>query len=111
MVLAGDYRKALSRIREKVDVFLLDPPYKDGLYEDCLKEIDTLDLLSSEGIIIAEHGIRDSVPERTGSLVKVRERKYGKIKVSIYRREDFLREEEPEMVDDREDVAEGELQK
>ncbi len=111
VVLAGDYRKALSRIREKVDVFLLDPPYKDGLYEDCLKEIDTLDLLSSEGIIIAEHGIRDSVPERTGSLVKVRERKYGKIKVSIYRREDFLREEEPEMVDDREDVAEGELQK
>lgn len=85
IVLAGDYLKALSRIKEKVQVFLLDPPYKDGLYERCLKEIDTLDLLDEDGIIIAEHGVRDQVPEAVGNLVKVREKKYGKIAVSIYR--------------------------
>lgn len=94
IVLAGDYLKALSRIREKVQVFLLDPPYKDGLYERCLEEIDALDLLDEDGIIIAEHGIRDDVPEAVGNLVKVRERKYGKIAVSIYRHAASLAENE-----------------
>ena len=85
IVIAGDYSKALSKIREKVQVFLLDPPYKDGLYEKCLAQIEELDLLAEEGVIIAEHGERDFVPEQVGSLVKVKERKYGKITVSIYR--------------------------
>lgn len=93
VVLAGDYRKALSRIREQAQVIILDPPYKDGLYESCLAEIDELDLLDREGIIIAEHGVRDYVPEASGSLVKVRERKYGKIMVSIYRHAAFLEDE------------------
>lgn len=93
VVLAGDYRKALSRIREQAQVIILDPPYKDGLYESCLAEIDELDLLDREGIIIAEHGVRDYVPETSGSLVKVRERKYGKIMVSIYRHAAFLEDE------------------
>ena len=66
-------------------MFLLDPPYKDGLYEKCLAQIEELDLLDEDGVIIAEHGERDFVPEQVGSLVKVKERKYGKITVSIYR--------------------------
>ncbi|MGN0658732.1 MAG: 16S rRNA (guanine(966)-N(2))-methyltransferase RsmD [Emergencia sp.] len=92
VVLAGDYTKTLSRIREKADIFLLDPPYKAGLYEKCLELIDSLDLLNEDGIIIAEHGVRDQVPETAGRLVKVKERKYGKIMVSIYR----FAEEEPQ---------------
>lgn len=94
IVLAGDYMKALSRIREKVQVFLLDPPYKDGLYEKCLQEIDSLDLLDEEGIIIAEHGVRDFVPEQAGNLIKVKERRYGRIMVSIYRHAAFLADKE-----------------
>lgn len=86
IVLAGDYTKCLSRIREQADIFFLDPPYQAGLYENCLKTIDTLDLLSNEGIIIAEHGARDEMPERVGSLQKTRDRRYGKIMVSIYQR-------------------------
>ena len=85
IVLAGDYSKCLSRIREQADIFFLDPPYQAGLYENCLERIDTLDLLSQKGIIIAEHGARDQMPERAGNLRKVRERRYGKIMISIYR--------------------------
>lgn len=88
IVLAGDYSKCLSRIREQVDIFFLDPPYQAGLYENCLERIDTLDLLSQEGIIIAEHGARDQMPAQAGRLQKVRDRKYGRIMVSIYRRAD-----------------------
>lgn len=84
IVLAGDYAKVLNRIKDPVDIFFLDPPYKAGLYEKCLELIDSLDLLTEEGIIIAEHGVRDQVPDRIGRLEKVKERKYGKILVSIY---------------------------
>lgn len=87
VVLAGDFTKALSNIREQVDIFILDPPYKDGLYEKCLNMIDTLDLLTDDGIIIAEHGKRDYVPEEAGKLVKVREKRYGTVMLSIYRKD------------------------
>ena len=90
VVLAGDYSKALGRIKEKVQVFLIDPPYKDGLYEKCLNQIDELDLLDEEGIIITEHGVHDPVPQQAGNLIKVKEKKYGKIMVSIYRHADFV---------------------
>lgn len=85
VVLAGDYAKALTRIREQADIFFLDPPYQAGLYEKCLEMIEALDLLTEEGIIIAEHGVRDQVPDQIGRLAKVKERRYGKILVSIYR--------------------------
>ena len=90
VVLAGDYSKALGRIKEKVQVFLIDPPYKDGIYEKCLNQIDALDLLDEEGIIITEHGVHDPVPQQAGNLIKVKEKKYGKIMVSIYRHAAFV---------------------
>ncbi|NLD11363.1 16S rRNA (guanine(966)-N(2))-methyltransferase RsmD [Aminicella lysinilytica] len=84
VVILADFMRALSRIDEKVDVFILDPPYKAGIYEKCLQQIDYLDLLSPEGIILAEHGAADHMPDSFGRLTKVREKKYGKTKLSIY---------------------------
>lgn len=96
VVLAGDYTKALARVRDKADIFFLDPPYSAGLYEKCFELIETLDLLSGDGLIIAEHGVRDFLPEQIGTFQLVKERKYGKIMVSIYRytAEDELKAEE-----------------
>ena len=96
VIIAGDYSKILGRINEKVDIFLLDPPYQDGLYENCLEIIDSLDLLSEEGIIVAEHGVRDYVPETVGSLEIIKERKYGKIMVTIYAKKSEVHTEEEE---------------
>ncbi|MDD6043488.1 MAG: 16S rRNA (guanine(966)-N(2))-methyltransferase RsmD [Eubacteriaceae bacterium] len=84
VIIAGDYSKTLGRINEKIDIFFLDPPYKDGLYENCLETIESLDLLSEEGIIVAEHGVRDYVPQQVGKLEILKQRKYGKIMVTIY---------------------------
>lgn len=96
VIIAGDYSKIIGRINEKVDIFFLDPPYKDGLYENCLEIIDSLDLLSEEGIIVAEHGVRDYVPETVGSLEIIKERKYGKIMVTIYAKKSEVHTEEEE---------------
>ena len=85
VILAGDFTKTLARINEQADIILLDPPYKAGLYEGCLQQIDGLDLLKEDGIILAEHGSRDVMPEEVAGFVKTRTRKYGTMSVSIYK--------------------------
>ena len=62
VVIPGDYKKVLNRLNEKIDVFLIDPPYRAGLYENCLEQIDTLDLLAPDGIILTEHDSRTPMP-------------------------------------------------
>jgi RNA methyltransferase, RsmD family len=94
IIIPGDYQKVLGRINEKVDVYFLDPPYRAGLYEKCLSQIDSLDLLGSQGIILAEHGARDIMPENVGRLMKVKERKYGKTMVSIYKNAEDINNDE-----------------
>lgn len=88
VVLTGDYQKCLRRIDEKLDVILLDPPYQGNLYIPCLEQIDFLDLLDTDGIILAEHRSGDVLPDSVGDLECVRSRKYGKTTLSIYRKKE-----------------------
>lgn len=85
-VITADYRKALRKISDKVDIFFLDPPYESGVYESCLSQIEILDLLSDDGIIITEHDSRTDMPEFTDTLEKSRDHRYGKTVLSIYRK-------------------------
>lgn len=85
VVFQSDYSRALKRISEKVDVFLLDPPYHDGIYVDCITQIQALDLLADDGIILAEHDARSALPEEIGELERVRVFRYGKTSLSMYR--------------------------
>lgn len=95
-IIAGDFMKALRSVKEKVDVFFIDPPYATDLIARSLEAVDSLDLLASNGIIIAEHDKRDGSPERVGGLVRYREKKYGRVMLSFYAREDsaYVRGEE-----------------
>ena len=87
IVIPGDFEKVLNRLAErgeKVDVFFLDPPYKEGLYEKCFQMIRELDILADEGIIVAEHNERDVFADEIEGFVKLRDRNYGTIAVTIY---------------------------
>lgn len=59
-IVEGDYKKVLAGLKGKFDIIFLDPPYKSGIYEDCLKEIKNLDLLAEDGIIVCEHNKEDN---------------------------------------------------
>ncbi len=84
-VVQGDYMKLLHKLEgEKIDVFLIDPPYDSNLYEKALNAIDSLDLLKDDGIIITEHPKELNLPERIGSLFVSKEKSYGKVVLSIY---------------------------
>jgi len=84
-VVFGDYMKALEHANEKFDIIIIDPPYYSGIYEKCFANIEKLDLLSDEGIIIAEHEKNGGLSDSFGKYIKIKERSYGKTVLSLYR--------------------------
>ena len=58
--------------------------YKKGLYERCFELIREYDLLAEEGIIIAEHNVRDKLAEELYGFEIIKEISYGTVAISIY---------------------------
>ena len=77
---------ALSYLRGcgKFDLIFVDPPYDSNLYEEVLKIINSVDILSDGGIIICEARRERQLPEMTEPYRKLREYHYGKVKLCKY---------------------------
>ena len=74
-VLNATYQNAIKRLSgEKFDIIILDPPYKSGLYEDCVKLIYQSDLLNENGIIV-EQGDYSKIPSLLDFAGGLRENK------------------------------------
>ncbi len=86
-VICGDAMGYLNGVREKFDIILLDPPYESGLLERAIAHIAKFDILSPCGIMIAESPADKQLPTLQAPYGIYRERRYGKIKVTIYHRE------------------------
>ena len=84
ILLSGDYRQNLGRIKEKVDIFFIDPPYASDFYLSALSEIRKNDLLADGGCIVCEHADKDEMPDEYEGFVKVKDKCYGNIGVTIY---------------------------
>ena len=78
--------EALSYLRGcgKFDLIFVDPPYDSNLYEEVLKIINSVDILSDGGIIICEARRDRQLPEMTEPYRKLREYHYGKVKLCKY---------------------------
>ena len=85
-VVQGDGIAFLTGCREKFDLVFLDPPYASGLLERALEVIAKIDIMSENGIIVCESGAEQVLPELSTPYEKGREYRYGKIKVTLYRR-------------------------
>lgn len=75
----------LKKQKEVFDIAFLDPPYKVGLLQETLKLISNV--MSDTGIIICEHPIDEILPNLIDDFLLKKDYKYGKIAVTIYRRE------------------------
>lgn len=80
----SDFRQCLGRIKEKVDVILMDPPYRDGYYEEAFELVEEYDLLDEGSIIVAEHLYDNHLPDTIGRFSRIKEKKYGTIGVDVY---------------------------
>lgn len=85
-VICGDYRKVMMNLNDRFDIILLDPPYDKGYIEECFKNIDECELLEKDGVIVAEHRKEEQLPEKFFGFEKIKERKYGIIILSIYKK-------------------------
>jgi len=85
-VVQSDYLAFLTRAGERFDLILLDPPYATGLLDKALDAIVAIDIVSENGIIICESKVEKELPALVPPYEKIKDYRYGKIKITLYRR-------------------------
>ena len=80
MMESGAFLKSTS---ETFDIAFLDPPYNSGLIEQMLPLV--AEKMALGGIILCESEKREELPDEAGSFKKLKEYRYGKIKLTSYR--------------------------
>ena len=80
---------ALSYLRNcgRFDIIFLDPPYDTPLLEKSLRLIEEIDILNKGGIIVCESRAEKNLPEPEPPYSRLREYKYGKIRITTFRRD------------------------
>ena len=86
-VVRSDYMAYLGRTKEQFDIILLDPPYAEVFLENALNRITEIDILHSGGIIVAERPLGKELPWEFDGFERSRDYKYGKILLTIYRKQ------------------------
>ena len=86
-VVSGDSMEYLKSVREKFDLVFLDPPYEAGLLEPAISHITRFDILAPHGIIVAEHPVGMTLPALSAPYRLHRTYRYGKIALTVYRRD------------------------
>ena len=74
----------LSR-KNQFDIAFLDPPYNKGLILDCLSKL--VGNMSNDGVIICESDNREELPQTVGDWSVSKQKKYGKSKLTYYRKD------------------------
>ncbi len=78
---------AVSFLKRKgtFDIAFLDPPYNKGLINECLSLL--VSHMSEDGVIICETSKGEELPYSAGGFIKTKEKKYGKTKLTYYRKD------------------------
>ena len=85
MVVRRDANSFLCGLNEKIDIAFLDPPYKTGLLVDIA--LKTITVMKDSGILICEHPLDENLPESLDNFNLFRKYRYGKICISIYKKD------------------------
>ena len=85
-VVNGEALAYLASAGEKFDLIFLDPPYAAKLWKPVLEAVSRFDILSDHGIIICESAADRLLPQVAPPYEQGREYRYGKIKLTVFRR-------------------------
>ena len=85
-VIRSDYLDYLNRCREQYNIIFLDPPYAEVFLETAIKRITEIDILQTDGIIIAERPLGKELPWEFEGYTRSKDYKYGKVLLTIYRK-------------------------
>ncbi|MFH1075515.1 MAG: 16S rRNA (guanine(966)-N(2))-methyltransferase RsmD [Pseudomonadota bacterium] len=87
IVINRDILKGLGWLKQLVyfyDLVFIDPPYEKDLIAKTLSLLAESQVLALQGRVIAEHSIKETVPEAVCGLTLYDQRKYGSTMISIY---------------------------
>lgn len=73
---------------DEYDIVFLDPPYNKGILQEVMPLV--AQRMKKTGIIICESALNDEILQKYYKFTLDRERTYGKIKISIYRHENYI---------------------
>ena len=73
---------------EEFDIIFVDPPYNKGIIQEVMPLC--AQRMKKTGVIICESPLNDEILQKYYNFTLDRQRTYGKIKVSIYRHEDYI---------------------
>ncbi|MEW6570500.1 MAG: 16S rRNA (guanine(966)-N(2))-methyltransferase RsmD [Nitrospirota bacterium] len=76
-------RKAAAR-KERFDILFVDPPYFSEELEKVLPLAS--DVIDNDGLVIAEHFFKKSLPEKTDNLILQKSYRYGDSVLTLYKR-------------------------
>ena len=79
-----DFERALGRIKEKLDIIFLDPPYDKDLYLPSLELVRDSELLEQRGVIVTEYEKDSKMPEAVPGFDKLLERRYGRTHIALF---------------------------
>ena len=85
-LVCADYLAFLSGCGETFDLIFLDQPYAEIFLENALNRISEIDILRERGIIICERPIEKQLSAQIPGLYQVKNYRYGKTAITLYRR-------------------------
>ena len=91
-VYQGDVLGGLAYLlsEKKFDLVFVGPPYNLNLLEKTIKIIDESKILKEKGFVIGQHHFKEVIPQKIENLGIFRQKKYGDMRLSFYRRGGIL---------------------
>lgn len=83
-VFCGDSKIYITLSKDKFDIALLDPPYNKNIIDSVLPSV--AEKMTDYGVIICETALDETLPQSAGDFSIHREYRYGKIKLTAYRK-------------------------
>ena len=79
--------KAISFLEQSYDMVFVDPPYADNSLSTLIPALSRSNFVSADSIILISHASRNILAQQYGSLLKIKEKRYGDTCISIYQKE------------------------
>lgn len=74
----------LQHLEPPFDVIYADPPFDFTAYETLLERLLQHSLIAAQAIVIIEHATDTPMPDRAGSLTRIRDASYGTVTLSFF---------------------------
>lgn len=71
---------------DRFSIALLDPPYQKGLLDEALPLL--AGKMEEGGVILCESEKNEILPQKAGAFALYKEYRYGKKKITVYRKEE-----------------------